>query len=365
MIWRQFQCSNHCFWWMPHLINTEYDHYLSRCEYLQYIRDNSARTGKMDLRPTYSLSRKFRSWSVCTARKGVFHPHAHAHGTKQKNNYRCDSTSPPSLFSFCWCWPSGPASVDAAVEPPSSDLQRGHSALILSHLSMHSMWKTCPQGSSRRSSLFENLDKQMQQTWKNPEDRRCQLITQRGTNVYAWAQDSTLDKCKMENGWETHGVFRGDSSLLVGSRCQNSAIVFPHFSSIADPHRLVLVRHQRVDYFRGSTFVQIQILVEAYHGDYAGQATAYHRAQDERQCIADEAECKEHYTQPEKWLQTNKRGTSKVRRNVPRAAPSNTHLYKLGASWTEERPPNIHTFPTTNHTAKKQSKANFKHATNA
>ncbi|BAS81285.1 Os02g0787533 [Oryza sativa Japonica Group] len=33
---------------------------------------------------------------------------------------------------------------------------------------------------------------------------------------------------------------------------------------------------------------------------------------------------------------------------------------KFGASAAEERPPNIHTFPTTNHTAKKQSKAILK-----
>jgi len=34
-----------------------------------------------------------------------------------------------------------------------------------------------------------------------------------------------------------------------------------------------------------------------------------------------------------------------------------THLYKLGASLEEEWPPNIQTFPTTNHIAKKQSNA--------
>jgi hypothetical protein len=37
-----------------------------------------------------------------------------------------------------------------------------------------------------------------------------------------------------------------------------------------------------------------------------------------------------------------------------------TYLYKFGASVAEERPPNIHTFPTTNHTAKKQSRAILK-----
>jgi hypothetical protein len=36
------------------------------------------------------------------------------------------------------------------------------------------------------------------------------------------------------------------------------------------------------------------------------------------------------------------------------------YLYKFGASAEEERPPNIHTFPTTNQTAKKQSNAILK-----
>jgi len=36
------------------------------------------------------------------------------------------------------------------------------------------------------------------------------------------------------------------------------------------------------------------------------------------------------------------------------------YLYKLGASEAEECPPNTHTFPTINHTAKKQSKAILK-----
>jgi hypothetical protein len=39
------------------------------------------------------------------------------------------------------------------------------------------------------------------------------------------------------------------------------------------------------------------------------------------------------------------------------------NLYKLGASSAEECPPKIHTFPTTNHTAKKQSKDILKYST--
>ena len=41
------------------------------------------------------------------------------------------------------------------------------------------------------------------------------------------------------------------------------------------------------------------------------------------------------------------------------------YLYKFGASAAEERPPNIHTFPTTNHTAKKQSRAILKWSNSA
>jgi len=41
------------------------------------------------------------------------------------------------------------------------------------------------------------------------------------------------------------------------------------------------------------------------------------------------------------------------------------YLYKFGASTAEERPPNIHTFPTTNHTAKKQSRAILKWSNSA
>lgn len=42
----------------------------------------------------------------------------------------------------------------------------------------------------------------------------------------------------------------------------------------------------------------------------------------------------------------------------------NRYLYNLGASAGEEWPPNIHTLPTTNQTAKKQSKAILKWSTN-
>lgn len=41
------------------------------------------------------------------------------------------------------------------------------------------------------------------------------------------------------------------------------------------------------------------------------------------------------------------------------------YLYKLGASEKDERPPKIHTLPTTNQTAKKQSSAILKWSTNA
>lgn len=43
----------------------------------------------------------------------------------------------------------------------------------------------------------------------------------------------------------------------------------------------------------------------------------------------------------------------------------NLYLYNLGASEKDERPPKIHTLPTTNQTAKKQSSAILKWSTNA
>ena len=47
---------------------------------------------------------------------------------------------------------------------PTSLLQRGHDALIFSHLSTQSLWKKWEHGSSLSSSLFAYFAKQMQQT---------------------------------------------------------------------------------------------------------------------------------------------------------------------------------------------------------
>lgn len=106
------------------------------------------------------------------------------------SSYRSDSTSLPPLLSL-----SGPTEPLSGVffEPPISALQRGHNAFIWSHLSMHSMWKTCAQGSSRRSSLFENFDKQMQQICRTPiikfvnyKGVICSMIYEKGT----WGENS-------------------------------------------------------------------------------------------------------------------------------------------------------------------------------
>lgn len=50
-------------------------------------------------------------------------------------------------------------------------------------------------------------------------------------------------------------------------------------------------------------------------------------------------------------------------RSLNESVYNRVYLYKLGASSTEDRPPKIHTFPTTNHTAKKQSKDILKYST--
>lgn len=42
--------------------------------------------------------------------------------------------------------------------------------------------------------------------------------------------------------------------------------------------------------------------------------------------------------------------------------PKEYYLYKLGASDADECPPNIQTLPTTNHIAKKQSRAILKYS---
>ena len=53
---------------------------------------------------------------------------------------------------------------EPTILSPTSLLQRGHDALIFSHLSTQSLWKKCEHGSSLSSSLFAYFAKQMQQT---------------------------------------------------------------------------------------------------------------------------------------------------------------------------------------------------------
>lgn len=85
-------------------------------------------------------------------------------------SYSCDSMSFPTLLSL---WQRPKPMAGAIVGPLSiSALQRGHSAFILSHLSTHSLWKKWVQGSSRRSSLFEYLARQIQQIASSAETIR-------------------------------------------------------------------------------------------------------------------------------------------------------------------------------------------------
>lgn len=177
------------------------------------------------------------------------------------SSYRCDSTSLPTLLAL-----SGALEPLSGVfvEPPISALQRGHNAFIWSHLSMHSMWKTCAQGSSRRSSLFENFDKQMQQICRSPIIKFMN---------YKYVIRSMISE--KENGERAHSIFRRNNSLLVSSSCQDSTTIFSHIP-IMNPFRFELVRHQGIDRLCGSASVQIQILMDAQNGDYTGQAAAYH-----------------------------------------------------------------------------------------
>lgn len=68
----------------------------------------------------------------------------------------------PNLLSL-WRLPKCVLKIEPDVSP-TSDLQRGHSALILSHLSTHTVWKKWEQGSSRSSSLSAYFARQIQQT---------------------------------------------------------------------------------------------------------------------------------------------------------------------------------------------------------
>jgi hypothetical protein len=79
----------------------------------------------------------------------------------RRRSYSCDSMSFPTLLSL---W-RRPKPIEGAVVGPLSisALQRGHSAFILSHLSTQSLWKKWVQGSSRSSSLFKYLARQIQQ----------------------------------------------------------------------------------------------------------------------------------------------------------------------------------------------------------
>ena len=104
--------------------------------------------------------------------KGMLPPH----GTS-RHSYCCDSMSFHTLLSL---WRRPKPMAGAVVETTSSSaLQRGHSAFILSHLSTQSLWKKCPHGSNRSSSLSTYLAKQIQQTCNQKSQFSFALCTRR------------------------------------------------------------------------------------------------------------------------------------------------------------------------------------------
>jgi len=76
---------------------------------------------------------------------------------------RCSPSRSLSWFQPRFWLPLAPESELKRL-PPTSLLQRGHNALILNHLSTHSLWKKWEHGNSLSSSLFAYFPKQMQQT---------------------------------------------------------------------------------------------------------------------------------------------------------------------------------------------------------
>jgi hypothetical protein len=132
---------------------------------------------------------------------------------------RCDSMSFPTLL-----WLSRrpkPMAGGAVLGTTSiSALQSGHSAFILSHLSTQSLWKKCPQGSNRRSSLSTYLAKQIQQTC--PIKRRASVLH----HVQEAKRYIYSCKVKHEGAGKSHGVFSRNSAFLVRSRSKDSTATF-------------------------------------------------------------------------------------------------------------------------------------------
>lgn len=73
----------------------------------------------------------------------------------------------PTLISPSCHWLPFARESEPKMLPFTSLLQRGHKALILSHLSTQSLWKKWEHGNSLSSSLFAYFPKQMQQACTN------------------------------------------------------------------------------------------------------------------------------------------------------------------------------------------------------
>jgi hypothetical protein len=135
-------------------------------------------------------------------------------------SYCCDSISFPTLL---WLCPLPTPMVGAVVETSSiSALQRGHSAFILSHLSTQPLWKKCPQGSIRRSSLSTYLAKQIQQT--------CQP---KGTDKFYISRRRKYG-CQVNNvRRKSHSIFTRNSPCLVCSSSQDSTATIISLSTVS------------------------------------------------------------------------------------------------------------------------------------
>jgi len=104
---------------------------------------------------------------------------------------------------------------------PTSLLQRGHDALIFSHLSTHSLWKKWEHGSSLSSSLFANFAKQMQQTCHSYNIKSSVLmsITRPETmhHEYHNQVSQRITTRILQESESTHCIFSRDHSFLFCS----------------------------------------------------------------------------------------------------------------------------------------------------
>lgn len=186
-----------------------------------------------------STTAKVRSWQVKMADwKRWMDSYRNLSIHIQKGKKNCNSTLQNAklvnyiydITLFLW-WRSIHLEFDPESEPiilsPTSLLQRGQEALIFSHLSTHSLWKKCEQGSSLSSSLFAYFAKQMQQTCHS---YNLMSILNKTTHEYACEINKGTEKLELQNKWPGHAsgssyrIFSRDHSLMLCSSSHNSTI---------------------------------------------------------------------------------------------------------------------------------------------